>query len=502
VDGGRVVSSSWHIEDEVAGGREPELAALAGGMVSLAFIRATMRRLWMVWVGTAEVGAALALCWLTLFAPQSVGTVTLLLAHDPSTPPDAAMATDVSLLKTRAVAQRVGSQLGLQASPDALLSSIQAEPTTSSVLQIDIVGTNPDDAVRRARLLGDTYLAYRKEQLTEQSTAITQAYRKRMDALQLQVDDLTRQYDEITARGDGSEQAADVLASRGQLIAEITGLENQIETESLEANAVVAASRVLDQASLVPQSPHRRAVLVLASGVIAGLGLGLGVVMVYAITTGRLRSRADVAAAMGKPVRFSAGEVIPRRRRRVRRHRRASPRQQAALDLLVDGLETAVPRTGMRPRRLGLISIDCEREGAKVLAGLARRLSSEGSVLAVDLAATRLLARELEPTGSQVSGQQGSVAVVSGPTVDTVADVLLSLVPFEFGRGLGHVRAMTSRCVVLVKTGRSTSEQLNTVARSARAAGLDIEFVMLVGADKSDASFGGETAVENVMPGP
>jgi hypothetical protein len=94
----------------------------------------------------------------------------------------------------------------------------------------------------------------------------------------------------------------------------------------------------------------------------------------------------------------------------------------------------------------------------------------------------------------------GSVAVVSGPTVDAVADVLLSLVPFEVGRGLAHVRSTTSRCVVLVKAGRSTAERLSTVARSARTAGLDVEFGMLVGADRSDASFGGQGAMEKVKP--
>ena len=176
------------------------------------------------------------------------------------------------------------------------------------------------------------------------------------------------------------------------------------------------------------------------------------------------------------------------------------PHHEAALDLLVDGLETAVPSRGKRPRRLGLISVDCEREGAKVLAGLARRLGAEGSVLAVDLAETGLLARELgSPTRPRLSGP-GSVAVVSGPTVDAVADVLLSLVPFEIGRGLGHMKSTASRCVVLVKAGRSTTERLSTVARSARTAGLDVEFVMLVGADESDASFGGEDAVEKAQP--
>jgi len=482
------MSAAWHIEDDVVEGGQPELAP-AGGTVSLAFIRATLRRLWYVWVGSAVLGATLAACWLTLLPPQSVGTVTLLLAHDPVTQPDAAMATDVRLLQTRAVAQQLADKLGLDVSPDDLLQTIVAEPATSSVLQIDITGSDQDDAVRRAGLLADTYLSYREEQLNQQSEAVAQGYRERIHALQLQVDDLTRQYDVVTSRGGGDEEVADVLALRGQLINEITQLQNEIETQMLGANAVVAASHVLDEASLVAQSPRRRAGLALASGLIGGLGIGLGLVLVYAITTGRLRSRADVSTAMGLPVMFSAGQV-------VRRRRPLAARDAAALDVLVDGLETAVPSRGEAPRRLGLISVDCEREGAKVLAGLARRLGAHSSVLAVDLAGTGLLAHELGSSTSQSPVEPaGSDAAMSGPAVDAVSDVLLSLVPFEIGRGLGHVKSSASRWVVLVKSGRSTAERLSTVSRAARTAGLDIAFVMLVGADASDESFGGEHAV-------
>ena len=492
------MSSTWHIEDHAVVGRETDVAA-AGGTVSLAFIRATLRRLWFVWVGCALAGAAMAAGWLTLVPAQSVGTVTLLLAHPPGAQPEAAMATDVRLLKTRAVAQQLGDQLGLDVAPDDLLETILVQPATNSVLQVDIQGSDQDDAVTRARVLADTYLDYRSRQLTQQSEAVTDGYQERIDALQVQVDDLTQQYDVITSRGGTDTEVADVLALRGQLISEITRLQNEIETEELESNAIVSASRVLDEAALVPQSSTRRLGLGLGSGLIGGLGLGLALVVLYAITTGRVRSRADVSMAMGLPVMFSAGRVVSRRRR----HR---PHDEAALDLLVDGLETAIPSRGKRPRRLGLITVDCEAEGAMVLAGLARRLGSNASVLAVDLADTGRLARELAPPGShpvaeiEDGSEPGSVTVVSGPTVDAVADVLLALVPFEIGRGLAHVRITAARCVVLAKAGESTAERLNTVAQAARTSGLDIEFVMLVGADGSDASFGGEKASERPRP--
>jgi hypothetical protein len=402
----------------------------------------------------------------------------------------------VRLLKTRTVARQLGDELGVDASPDELLDTILAQQATSSVLQVDITGSDDDDAVRRARVLADTYLAYREEQLTLQSKAVTQGYTDRMDALQLQVDDLSRQYDVVTGRGGGDEEVAGLLSLRAQLISEITRLQNQIETETLESNAIIAASRVLDEASLVPRSWLRRAGLSLASGLVGGLGLGLGLVVLYAVTTGRLRSRVDVATAMGLPVLYSAGRVTPRWPWFGHGH-------EAALDLLVDGLETAVPSRGRRPRRLGLVSVDCEREGAAVLAALARRLATKESVVAVDLAGTGLLARSLGSAHPSMSTPDDSrdqsappLAVISGPTVETVADVVLGLVPFDIGRGLAHARSTAPRCVVLVKAGSSTAEHLSTVARAARTAGLDVQFVMLVGADRSDASFGGEVATQ------
>lgn len=491
------MSAPWHIEDDGGVVRESEPSP-SGGTVSLAFIRGTLRRLWYVWVCCALLGLSLAFAWLVLVPPKSVGTVTLLLAHDSATQPDAAMATDVRLLKTRTVAQEVGDKLGLEVSPDDLQATILAVPATSSVLEVDIAGSDAEDAVRRAGVLADTYLSYREEQLTLQSRAVTQGYEERIDALQSQVDDLTQQYDAITASGTDSDRAADVLTLRGQLLTEITRLQNEIESDSLEANAVTAASHVLDPASLVPQSPLRRAVLSVGSGLVGGLALGLGLVVLYAVTTGRLRSRADVAAAMGLPVAYSAGRLSPRWRRPGERHR-------AALELLVDGLASALPTRGKRRQRLGLISVDCEREGAKVIAALARRFAVERSVVAMDLTSRGLVEKEMASPASEradiaTEAATGSAVAVSGPSSELVADVILSLASFEIGRGLAHVKSTAPRCVVLVKSGESSAERLRTVAQAARAAGLDIPFVMLVGADSSDASFGGAALSADKAP--
>ena len=458
-------------------------AAPPASTVSLAFVLSSVRRLWYVLLAFALVGVIAATGWLLVVPERSVGTVTLLLAHDPGTDPQTAMATDISLLRTRIVAEDLRERLSLDVPVEDIQASILAQPTTSSVLQVDIDGTGPDEAVSRARTLAEIYLDFREEQLLLQNDAAIDGHRNRIDALQVQIDDLNKQYDAITARGgaDDADQVAGILALRAQYSSQIAVQESAIEDASLDVSAIVAASRVLDPASLVPQSPLRRAVLVLASGLVGGLGLGLGLVLIYSVTTGRLRSRADVAAAMGLPVPFSTGSVS-------RRWRAPSPRQKAGLELLVDGFLTALPTTGRRPHRLTLVSVDCSREAAMVVARAADRLGEHESVVAVDLTGTGVLAQQVGSTPARPE-PGGNVTVVDAAT-DAVADVMLTLIPFDVGRGLAHVKASARRCAVIVKVGRSTPEGLRTVAQAARAAGVDFAFVLLVGADSSDESFG------------
>ena len=246
------MGSTWHIEDDDVG--PLDVVPAPATTVSLQFIRSTLRRLWYLWLACALVGLTLAAIWLVFVPPRSVGTVTLLLAHDSGTQPETAMATDVSLLRTRAVAQQLSDRLALDEAPEDLQKAIVAQPTTSSVLQLDIVGSGPDDAVERARMLAETYLAFREEQLLSQTGAVIQGYHQRIEALQAQVDDISRQYELITAQGQDSDQVADLLTRRAQLLGQISTLEDSVGNASLEVSAVVAASRVLDPASLVPQS--------------------------------------------------------------------------------------------------------------------------------------------------------------------------------------------------------------------------------------------------------
>ena len=66
---------------------------------------------------------------------------------------------------------------------------------------------------------------------------------------------------------------------------------------------------VLDAATPLAHSRLKPLVLDAAVGLVVGLVLGMGIVVVRALVSDRLRRRDDVAQALGAPVKLSVGAV-------------------------------------------------------------------------------------------------------------------------------------------------------------------------------------------------
>jgi hypothetical protein len=281
----------------------------------------------------------------------------------------------------------------------------------------------------------------------------------------------------------------------------------------------VAASHVLDPPSVVPQSAKKRIVLNTMAGLIGGLALGMGLVLFQALTSGRLRRREEVAVALAAPVRFSAGPVRGRGSRWRRLTRRSSP--QRSLEILVHGLESAIATPSKaRPARLALVAVDDAEDAAVVTATLGAQLAAQGkAVFLVDLTEsgrleatlTKTLARQqgpgrqVEPVVYRPEGQpflaRGPLGAPPSATTELAkddpmrpawnrADVVLTLAEVSPGVGVDHLASWVDRVVLLVATGRSSAERLRTTGELVRSAGLELDFAMMVGADRTDESSG------------
>src|SRR5690349_1313783 len=108
----------WRVEDD-GEVQLPISATAEAGLVSLPFLAAAVRRRWRRVAATAAVCVLLALAVLQAAGGQHAATVTLLLTSDPTVDPNSAVATNISLLHTRAVSEAVVHDLGLPDSPES-----------------------------------------------------------------------------------------------------------------------------------------------------------------------------------------------------------------------------------------------------------------------------------------------------------------------------------------------------------------------------------------------
>ena len=75
-------------------------------------------------------------------------------------------------------------------------------------------------------------------------------------------------------------------------------------------------------------------------------------------------------------------------------------------------------------------------------------------------------------------------------TSDVAADLLLTLATLDPAVGGDHLATWASNAVVVVTSGESSAERIHSVGEMIRLAGMRLDSVVLLGADKSDESLG------------
>lgn len=533
-----MIDLSWNIDPE---DRESEITGSPRPLLGTwHYLQTSLRRERRTWISLGLLGALLGLAVLFLLPPSSKATVTLLMAHPASLDGPSAMGTDVSLLNTREVADRTVRQLRIPITPEQFQGTVSSEPVTTEILMITVDAPNDAAALSRADALTRQYLDFRATQLRSLSGGLVQGYKKRISALQGQADALTKQYDAVVKKSGDPTQGGELITRRSALDAQINDVQQSIESATLSTEAAVASTHVVDQPRLVRHSTKRMAVLAVSAGLIAGLALGIGLVLFRALTSDRVRRRHDVALALGTPVRYSVPSLGPapggvagllpwRRRRRGW--------QGHDLEALVHGLASALPSSGSAPgpgwsgptplaggQGLALVAVGNARVAASVLLALAAHLADTGlKVFLVDLSASGSLTAEEARSGASFEvfrpggvpgltrGPRRGEAVTPVPLRSTdawheqwaAADVVLVLAEVDPGIDAENLATWVTEVVPLVTAGASTPELLETTGELVRAAGLSLPFALMVGSHRTDQSIGltGEPAAGRQEPG-
>jgi hypothetical protein len=501
-------SHALDVDDEEQipqGGRPPTL-------VNLHFIRSALRRRWLVCVLSAVLGLLAATAFLVVFPVAHNAKASLQLAHRQDAEPLAAMATDVSLLRTRTVASTTIANLGLAMTPDEFLKNVKAEPVSPEILVVTLTGPNDAEATRRLAALTSVYLTFRAEHLTAQSNAYIIGMQQRIEKLQGEVADLSHRVDQLSA-GDSSNASklGDTISQRSFVQGRIDNFRQSIEDATLQNTAVVSSSVVVDPAAAEPGGAKRRMALVLASGLIGGAALGCGTVLFFAITSDRLRRRSDVAAALEVPVTLSVGRITPLPRKwlwfphlRTLASRRAGHRQRLAQAI---EMELPVPS---RSGRLAVVCLDNSDEAQFAVATAAMDLASYGcSVALIDLTNNHILDAELV---SPIPGSSPGPILLRPPGIPALAssaadlravrqwdsrsawsgpsDINLVLADLDPSVGADYLKAWTDRVIIVVTAGRSSAERVRTAAELVRTAGLELRLAALLRMECTDNSSG------------
>lgn len=283
-----MVGLSYRAADVYSPEEYEDVALEAGPQISIRSLKAAAARRKPLWVLVALAGLIIG-ANLHLLLPSKVTAVSrIYLVELPGVDPTVAMTNELGLIQTRRVALAALNVLHEQHQP---AFSYTATATGSSVMTVAASGATDGQAVARANAVSYAFLDVRA-QIQEATTGVTVA------GLRDQVRSLEK---DRRLQGSGEVGQERVAADIGQ----ISAVQAQISQEQQNQSTAISQSVVLDSAYPVSVSAKKTYVKDGLSGLVAGLALGLGFVILSELLSDRVRTRSDVATALGVPVELS-----------------------------------------------------------------------------------------------------------------------------------------------------------------------------------------------------
>ncbi|HXW87615.1 MAG TPA: hypothetical protein VEJ42_05095, partial [Streptosporangiaceae bacterium] len=248
-----------------------------------------------------------------VFAPPSHQASTSLILTYPATEDSAdAIQTDVALAQTRAVAGKVVHDLGLRESTTQLLSSYTVVDETDQIMTITVSARSSGAAVREANALAAAFLQVRAAGIRRQQQLFTQSVSQQIRTAQDAVDADNAALARLQAKPASAQRQKQVTAMQAELARDesmVIGLQDTATVTPAATEQQIRDSYVYDTAAPVPQSRLRVPLQYTVAGLLLGLVVGVGLVLVEALVSDRLRRRDDVARALAAPVELSVGRV-------------------------------------------------------------------------------------------------------------------------------------------------------------------------------------------------
>ena len=515
--------------DEFTPQEERSAADLNTGLTRPGYIWAAVRRSAWTLCAAAVIGMLAGFALLKKSPPPYQAATTVLLASNLPGPPGEAVQDDAAIVQSRTVAGDALRILGLRESPESLTGTYSAAVVTNRVFAITVKATSYQAAIREANALATAFLRFQAQQLESQQQLVLNSLQQQITAAQQRLNSIRTQIKAVSAQPPSATQHAhlsSLFADRSQAVTALNqtkqaNLGSEASTKTATA-ALVKGSKVLDPAIPLPQHAKKYLLLHVGGGLIAGLVIGLAIVIVRAFVSTRLRRRDDIARALGAPVKLSVGKVKGGRRAGVAAAESTEVQRivkYLGYAVMPDSQGTAglavVPSDDPQVAALSLVSlaVSCAQEGFKVVVAdlcsdsPAGRLlgATDPGVHAVDMDGAGLLVAIPDPDDVTPVGplhRRSRQAEADGPlsAACASADLLLTLAILDPSVGGEYLRGWARGAVVVVTAGQSSAERVYGVGEMIRLSGTELISAVLVGADKTDESVGVTAPSDSPVP--
>jgi hypothetical protein len=493
-----------------------DMEAGLGQMIGLRSLGAAIRRNRRVWLVTGLLGLIVG-AGLPLFLPhKSLAVTDLYLAQTAGANPANAMADDVSLLQTNAVATQAVSAGHLNVSPSALLSHYSGLPLSDTIMSIKFNGASQSDAVAGARAVAQAFLAVQSKELRLQTDVLVHGLQSEISSLNTVIGNLNTQISSLASASSTSSKTTNQITSlvnqRSADQSQVSQLETQIQQAQLNEQSANNVSHVLDPAAVVPASTKKVMLEDALSGLVVGLAVGLAAVIFGSLLSERALNRSVVAETLGAPVELSLGRYrrprVRRKNRLYRQLREPSPALRMIERRLRGHLESAPGST------LAVVTVGTAEPAALAVGALALALASEGrGVVVVDAADNRILASVLGLTATPERMETFQIPVEGGPPVRVIvapedpaqvaqkpppddADVVLVLTSLDPAFGTEQLASWVTDAVMILCPRGVNLTRLQVGREILREEGISLRSVILLDSDAEDDSSGALSSVD------
>lgn len=499
-------------------------ADVAAGLVSLGYIWAAIKRGKRLWCTLAVIGLVVGSGVFLKHPPPYKAETSVLLTYGSDENPATAVLDNQAIAESHTVARLAMNEIGDHQSVGSFAASYVVAVVTDRVLLITASAPSSGQAVSRASAIATQFLKLRANLELNAQKVLVQALELEVGPDRQKVASLSSQITRVGAETASSARLAKLNSlheQKTQASLSLSVLEETIAGDESGGGTLpsVTGSVVLDPAAPLLRSKVKAIALYPAYGLIGGLALGLGIVVIWAVGSDRLRRRDDIARALRAPVKLSVGDI--RLGRKFATGKRAlHAAEDINIQRIVAHLREAVPPG---QERIAIVPVDDHSVAAAALSAvsLAESYALDGrEVLLADLASGAPIAALFgnEGAGVRVVKARQAHLLLAAPEPDDFAprgpfvrstvmakrsrftgeaanalrsaDVFVTLATLDPAFGGEHLATWADSAVALVTAGRSSWTRLQSVGEMTRMAGTPLISAVLVGADKSDWSLG------------